>query len=214
MASIFGDFKDGHKLGSGPRLAESLTPTAPPEEPHRLREFYHFTNPDSLHPGLRYCLFHDNGPRLSKQEQNAWTEIYSAFWAVAGELLRFDSEGAGRVAGANGKASWARVFDAWKELANVLIRGYSSGALQAWTLPCLYIAGKFLRVFAMKADAEIAARGGGAMGSFRDDFVSEFDNAKLEDAARTINRMFTLCLSDRWVARFKLGSVGFGWLIV
>ena len=82
-------------------------------------------------------------------------------------------------------------------MANVLIRGYSNGRLQAWTLPCLYVVGKYLRVFAMSADAEIQAQGG-AFGSFQDDFASEFEkSAKLEDTARMINRMFILCLSDR-----------------
>lgn len=190
MVSIFVDFKEGQRLGSGNRLAASLNPIAPADDLHRLREFYYFTNPGSLHPGLRYCLFHENGPKLPKNEQAAWTDIYVAFWNAVGELIKFDENPA--------SGSWVKTFDAWKELANVLVRGYSNGGLQAWTLPCLYVVGKHIREFAMKADTEIEAQGSGAFGSFDDDITSD-KSAKLEDAARTINRMFILCLSDRSV---------------
>ena len=197
MASIFADFKEGQKTGSGNRLASSFNPVAPADDPHRLREFYYFTNPGSILPGLRYCLFHENGPKLPRSEQTAWTDIYVAFWTAVGELIQFDESPA--------KGSWVKTFDAWKELANVFIRGYSNGGLQAWTLPCLYVVGKYLRVFAMRADAEIQAQGSGAY-DFQDDFASEFEkSAKLEDTARTINRMFILCLSDRYVVTGIVG---------
>lgn len=187
MASIFADFKEAQRIGSGHGLAAALNPVAPPDEPQRLYDFYYFTNPGSVSPGLRYYLFHDNGPRLSKHEQTTWTNVFFAFWNAVGELLKFDESPP--------RGNWVKMFDAWKEVANVLIKGYSGGVLQAWTLPCLYTVGKYLRIFAMRADAEIEAQGGG-VGSFQDDF--EFDkSAKLEDAARTINRMFILCLSDR-----------------
>lgn len=189
MASIFADFKEAQAIGSGPRLAATVIPISPPEEPNRLRDFYYFTNPESVHPGLRYYLFHDNGPRLPRHEQTAWVDIYVAFWNAVGELLKFDESPP--------RGNWVKTFDAWKGVANVLIKGYSSAGLQAWTLPCLYTVGKYLRVFAMRADTEIDAQGG-AVGGFQDDFEFE-KSAKLEDAARSINRMFILCLSDRYV---------------
>lgn len=189
MASVFLDFKEAQRVGSGPRLAAALNPIAPAEEPSRLRDFYHFASPASVYSGLRYYLFHDNGPRLSKQEQTAWTDIFVAFWNAVAELVKFDESPP--------RGSWIKAFDLWKEVANVLIKGYSSGGLQAWTLPCLYTVGKYLRIFAIRADAEIETEDAGGVSSFQDDF--EFDkSAKLEDAARTINRMFILCLSDRY----------------
>jgi hypothetical protein len=58
-----------------------------------------------------------------------------------------------------------------------------------------------LRIFAIKADDQ--ARSGGAVtfhAGFQDDVVGDFGkNEKLEDAARVINRIFTLCISDRYV---------------
>ena len=188
MASIFADFGEGHKQFSGPRLAASLTPVAPPEYPDRLRAFYAASNV-AIYSDFRYSLFQANGLKLPKQEQNGWIDIYSAYWKAVGEILRLDDPA--------GRSSWARVFEAWKEVANLLIRGYSNAGIQAWTVPCLYVVGKYLRTFAIKADTELSSQDPVAFG-FQDDIASDFEkSAKLEEAARVINRMFTLCLSDR-----------------
>jgi len=90
------------------------------------------------------------------------------------------------------------VYDAWKEVANALIRGYTNCGFEAWTVPCLYVAGKYLRIFAIKAD-EGTGNGIGAVTNFQDDFNPEAEkNEKLEDAARQLNRIFQICLADRF----------------
>lgn len=100
------------------------------------------------------------------------------------------------------QASWNNLYEAWKEVANVLIRGYSSGSFEAWTVPCLYVVGKYLRIFAIKADENTGSNGGNngsEVNGFQDDFNPEAGkNEKLEDAARVLNRMFTICVSDRF----------------
>ncbi|PYI05030.1 COP9 signalosome complex subunit [Aspergillus sclerotiicarbonarius CBS 121057] len=190
MSSIFDDFKEGQKIGSGPRLASALTPVAPAQYPDRLKSFYYFSNAVHVSADLRYSLFQANGLRLPKQEQGAWVDIFTSYWKAVGELVRFDD--------APSHASWVKVFEAWKEMANLLIRGYSSNGLQAWTVPCLYVVGRYLRIFAMKADAELSSQGSVAFDDrFQDDATADFRNAKLEEATRVLNRMFTLCLSDR-----------------
>ena len=64
-------------------------------------------------------------------------------------------------------------------------------------MPCLYVVGKYLRIFAIKAD-EGPTNGTGATTNYGDDLESEAEhNLNLEDAARQLNRIFTLCLSDR-----------------
>ncbi len=91
------------------------------------------------------------------------------------------------------------MYDEWKELSNTVIRGYSSNCFEAWSIPCLYVTGKYLRIFAMNADRT----GSGAKDTvgFQDDFDPDAGkNVKLEDAARVLNRMFQLCLSDRYAA--------------
>lgn len=96
--------------------------------------------------------------------------------------------------------AWTRTYDAWKELTSVLHRGYSNHGFPSWTLPCLYVAGKFLRIFAIKAD-EGTSTTTSAVTSFGDDLNPDSEkNEKLEDAARQLNRIFNLCLSDRFVS--------------
>ncbi|PIG81474.1 COP9 signalosome complex subunit [Aspergillus arachidicola] len=191
MTTIFEDFVQGQRIGSGPRLAAALTPVAPAEYPQRLQSFYRFSNAARVSSDLRYSLFQANGLKLPKQEQNAWIDIFSTYWTAVGEIIKFTDSPS--------SASWVKVFNSWKDLANILIRGYTNFGLQAWTVPCLYVAGKYLRIFAMKADAELSSQDSVAFGdNFQDDIAADFEkSAKLEESARIINRMFTLCLSDR-----------------
>ena len=82
-------------------------------------------------------------------------------------------------------------------MTNQLIRGYTNCSFEAWTVPCLYVAGKYLRIFAIKAD-EATGVDTAAFTTFRDDFNPEAGkNEKLEDAARQLNRIFQICLADR-----------------
>ena len=72
-------------------------------------------------------------------------------------------------------------------------------------MPCLYVAGKHLRTFAIKGDDERNSGNGNTGGigpnpgtSFQDDFDPESEKHQLlEDCARQLNRIFNLCLSDR-----------------
>jgi hypothetical protein len=91
------------------------------------------------------------------------------------------------------------VYEAWKEMTNALHRGYTNGGFEAWTVPCLYVAGKYLRIFAIKADEEISSNGSLTAGFQEDDNPEAGKNEKLEDAARTLNRIFQLCVADRYV---------------
>lgn len=190
MSTLAADFRNAYSNGSGPDLAAVFTPIATPDAPYRLSTFYDFTNATYLNKDLASCLFHGKNLKLPKAEQNAWIEIFAAYWEAVGEILKSEE---GRQ-GANAIA----IFSAWKKLANALIRGYSgSSAIPAWTLPCLYTIGKYLRTFAIKADIEAASQGSDSFG-FQDDVAADIEkNANLEEAARIINRMFTLCLSDR-----------------
>ncbi|KAJ5807757.1 hypothetical protein N7474_009026, partial [Penicillium riverlandense] len=190
MSTTATAFRDAYLHGSGPALAAVVTPIAPPEDPDRLHAFYQFSNPAYLTKDLHFHLFHGKNLKVSKAEQNAWVDIFAAYWEAVGEVLKCEDRHPG--------ASVVAVFNAWKKVANAVIRGYSSSSgLPAWTLPCLYTVGKFLRTFALKADVEAASQGSTGFG-FQDDVAADVDkNANLEEAARIINRMFTLCLNDR-----------------
>ena len=118
-----------------------------------------------------------------------------AYWHATGALVLAQEAG-------EGSADWGFVYEKWKDVVNAVIRGYSTGALDNWTLPLLYLAGKYLRQFAIKADESKKGMEGGMaidMGGIQDDIAGDFGkNVKLEDAARVLNRMFTLCISDRY----------------
>lgn len=193
MSSLATAFKNAYINGSGSDLAAVLTPIAPPEDPNRLRSFYQLSNAASVSLDLPYALFHGKSgksPKLPKAEQNAWVDIFVVYWEAVGEILKCENGDPG--------ASVVAVFNAWKKVANALIRGYSgSSGLPAWTLPCLYTVGKYLRTFAINADVEAASQGSASFG-FQDDISADVEkNANLEESARIVNRMFTLCLSDR-----------------
>ncbi|KAL1971847.1 hypothetical protein VTN31DRAFT_1935 [Thermomyces dupontii] len=190
--SILSDFKAAHAQGSGPLLAAALTPEATPEDPDRLHAFYYSTNSATCQADIQRALLHDRsrGVKLPKQEGNAWVNVFTAYWKAAGELVKLQQSPQ--------EGNWVKVFEAWNDVTQQLIRGYSTGSFSAWTIPCLYVVGKYLRSFAMKADAESSSDPTAYQTAFQDDVVAETDkNVRLEEAARTINRMFTLCLTDR-----------------
>ncbi|KKK24362.1 hypothetical protein ARAM_000876 [Aspergillus rambellii] len=194
MDTILEDLRLGHHKGSGRHLAAALTPIDTPRLPNRLKSFYKRWPAAQVPSNIRQCILQAparDSPKLPKQELNAWVDVFTAYWRAVGEIVQFEDY--------SSRASWVKVFDAWKELANILIRGYSNFGFQAWTIPCLYVVGKYLRIFAIKADAEIASQESMAFADrFQDDVTTDFGkNGKLEETARILNRMFTLCLGDR-----------------
>ena len=194
MDALFQDFKQAQVIGSGPLLATTITPISPSTDPSRLRNFYNDSSSFSITGDIRYSILDHKQTdlRFSKTEGNAWVDLYVAYWKAVGEILEAESEGPDFV--------WTNTYEAWKEVANVLIRGYTSGCFGAWTVPCLYVAGRYLRIFAIKADASSKEGISNGHAMFQDDIVAENGgHEKLEDAARILNRIFTLCISDRYV---------------
>ncbi|MCJ1339292.1 COP9 signalosome (CSN) subunit [Bachmanniomyces sp. S44760] len=192
MDILFRDFQQAHLLGSGPLLSTTIAPIAPPNDPTRLENIFRSSNALSIHQDVRSGLLaHSNTAlRFSKAEGTAWVEVYVAYWKSTGELLSIEN---------TRNRDWVKVYESWKELTNALIRGYSGAGFLAWTIPCLYIAARYLRVFAIKADEHSSSLdnltfNAGAQDDITDDYGK---NEHLEDAARVINRIFTICISDR-----------------
>ncbi|KAI1912895.1 COP9 signalosome (CSN) subunit [Ophidiomyces ophidiicola] len=189
MSSIFARFRDAQLSGSGAALADVFTALDSPPE---LHSFYSFTNALNVVSDVRYALLDDRvtSIKFTKTEASLWVDIFVAFWKIAAELVKFESDPR--------SAPWGRIFILWKEIANLVIKGYSNCGLQAWTLPCLYTTGKYLRRHAIKADTENETNPDAPGGSFEEDVMSDVHkNKNLEEASRVINRMFTLCLHDR-----------------
>ncbi|KAJ5545756.1 PCI/PINT associated module [Penicillium frequentans] len=189
MSTLAAEFRNAYIHGSGPALATVFTPIATTNSPHRLSSFYDFTNAQYLTQDLASSLFHGKGLKVSKAEQTAWVNVFAAYWEAVGEVLKFED--------GHSEASAAAIFKAWKKMAMALNKGYTDAGFPAWTLPCMYTVGKFLRTFAIKADNEAASQSSTTFGVLDDVAADVEKNAYLEDGARIINRMFTLCLTDR-----------------
>lgn len=198
MEVLFSDFQQAQQYRSGPMLAATISPIATSNYLNRLDAIFKSSNHASVVKDVSYGLTKSAFAPIKypNPEISVWTDIYVAYWNALGQLLAAQQS--------ISKPDWAKVYEGWKEVANAVIRGYSSGVLQNWTLPVLYMAGKHLRVFAIKADERARKIEGNASfntGELQDDIAGDYGkNEKLEDAARVINRMFTLCISDRYVA--------------
>lgn len=201
MDQIFQDFGETQHTLNGYLLATTISPE-PASDPARLYSFLRSTNAHNVHHELRHRLQNIQNLRLDKKEVNAWLEVFSVFYKVASRLVAAEEASN---AGQTNNADWSGVYEVWKEFVNALYKGYQANLFGAWTIPCLYVAGKYLRVFAIKADENSASQrdSGIAFGGIQEEDVLNPDskNEKLEDAARQINRIFGLCISDRYVLR-------------
>lgn len=190
MDTLVDAFLLAYSARDGQRLARCFIPDT---SSLQLREFYDSYDSNNVSPELTYNMFPRKwSTKISKSEQNAWIDLMVEFWEAVRQLFRYQDRG---------HSSAVMIFNAWKKAANVLIRGYTSTAsFPAWTLPCLYTIGKYLRIFAIKADNEVVSQGSTSVG-YNDDISADFEkSANQEEAARIINRMFTLCLNDRSVS--------------
>lgn len=200
MEGVLATFAQAIGEQNGYLLADTISPIAPGDDSGRLYAIQRSGNAYSIQNEIRNSI----APlRLDKQEATAWTDVYVAYWKAIGEILAAEEAlNASKSHAKNGTSgpNWVKVYESWKEVLNAVIRGYQTQMFDAWTIPCLYVTGKFLRVFAIKADtsAKESKNAGAFSSSFSEDITDENGgNEKLEDAARQINRVFGMCLSDR-----------------
>ncbi|TAQ86388.1 hypothetical protein B7494_g5290 [Chlorociboria aeruginascens] len=194
MDTVFEDFKATYNGGRGYDLSMTISPLDPPSNPNRLHSFFTSTNFQNARKDFQYRILYDNSYipfGMSTDEGEGWVDVYYAYWKAVGEILKTEAAEKN-----NAKPSWSKVYEAWKEMTTALIRGYTNCGFPAWTVPCLYVAGKYMRIFAIKADDSAGTNG--SVNALQDDLNPEGEkNEKLEDAARHLNRIFNICLSDR-----------------
>jgi hypothetical protein len=197
MQAALEPFRIARANEDGYAIADTLNPYAPEKDPGRLYDFYRASNAQQIGSEVRFALKYSKNYSLSKSESSAWTDIFVSYWKAVGQILAFEE------ATNQGKVRphhVVGVYEAWKDLTNFLIKYHSNGALPPWTIACLYKAGKFLRIFAIKADEQLAKSRSDINFSsgYQDDIVDPTTkNEKLEDVARLMNRMFSLCVGDR-----------------
>ncbi|KAK7420173.1 COP9 signalosome (CSN) subunit [Neonectria magnoliae] len=193
MNELFESFADAHARQGGYLLAQTLSPVPPPGQPNRLRAIWKSTNSHSAKGDIKHFIKTSTSHRekLDNNEVNGWVEVYKAYWKAIGEIL----------AGEVGKSTWTKVYESWKELTTTLIRGYNASGFAAWTIPSLYMVGKYLRLFAIKSDEERSRTTSEPIAGaslMQDDFDSEADKqGQLRDCEQHLKRIFTLCLNDR-----------------
>ncbi|UKZ75877.1 COP9 signalosome (CSN) subunit [Trichoderma virens FT-333] len=193
MNELFKGFARAYAEQNGYLLAATLSPISPSENPQRLRLILKSSNSSSIKGDIKHLIksnaSHQRG--LDHEEIKGWVEVYAAYWNAVGDI----------VAGEDGKSTWTKVYESWKELTSILIRGYNNFGFEAWTIPCLYMIGKYLRLFAIRSDTErsrnIGDNSGGAS-LMQDDFDPETEKqGQLRDCEQHLKRIFTLCLNDR-----------------
>ncbi|KAI6369979.1 COP9 signalosome complex subunit 8 [Pyricularia grisea] len=192
MDKLFDQFAQAVSEGNGPLLSKTLLPGESNEDLDRLHSIWRSVTSQDVKNTVRTHI--RKRTNLPRDEIEGWLEVYIAFWKAIGEIL-----GVHGTTGAPPRATWNSVYESWKELTSMVIRGYTNHSFEAWTIPCLYVTGRHLRVFAIKADEERNKTSGGPnSATFEDDFDTDSEKHKiLEDCARQLNRIFTLCLSDR-----------------
>lgn len=200
MDSLFSEFADAIRQRNGYKLAETLSPVSPPDQPDKLVFIWGSTNHHSVKGDIKHFI-NDKIFRsdISHKEVDGWVEVFTAYWKALAEILAMDGEGSGPGRPAS---SWTRVYEAWKETTSMLIRGYTNYGFEAWTIPCLYVTARHLRLFAVRSDEERSRLGADDDNvEFGTDFDPESEKHKqLRDCEQQLKRMFTLCLSDRLVA--------------
>ncbi|KAI1323771.1 PCI domain-containing protein [Xylariaceae sp. FL0255] len=194
MDALIHQFRAAYTAIKGDQLAETFNPGTPTNA-NKLLAVWGRGDPRQMASDLQFLFNHDQSRvRIPKEETAGWFEIYKSYWRAVGEILA--AKGLRRDA----HSTWARVYDAWKDFTLLVVRGYTHHDFENWTIPCLYVAGKYLRLYAMRADAERAISGGdgAALNDFQDDFDPQAEeNKSLEECARHLNRIFQLCLTDR-----------------
>ncbi|KAI1101062.1 PCI domain-containing protein [Jackrogersella minutella] len=196
MDSLVKDFRTAFAGMKGDQLAETLRPDFHTSS-HKLLAIWGRGSLRETTSDLNFLFYSDPARlRLSQEETTGWFEIYLTYWKAVGEIIAVEGS---RKDGKSSNASWTKVYEAWKDLTLQVIRGYTHYEFENWTIPCLYVAGKYLRLFAIRADEE--RKSGNEVTSesvMQDDFDPESEEHKmLEDCTRHLNRIFQTCLNDR-----------------
>ena len=87
MDAFFNVFSAAYAEGDGYALSGTLVPLSMSDGPDLLQPFIRSTNYSAAERDIRKQLNHRNAPlHLSKDEVDAWTDIYHAFWKALNDI--------------------------------------------------------------------------------------------------------------------------------
>jgi hypothetical protein len=200
MDALLASFKHAYENQDGYTLAAILDPEAYADSGQRYA-FYRSSNAMAIQNDLRSALIYHSDVRLTKEEANAWIEIFAALWSAMGELLLAEQHIEKQRSSA---PNWTNTYKAWRALTTTLQKNFQRSILPYWAVPAMYAASAYLRVFAMKADKDASEQSGDISFStgLQDDVVSDVGkHENLQDAARIMNMVFAAFASDRSVVQ-------------
>ena len=101
MNVLFDDFAEAHNIKNGYMLAQTLSPVPPVNNPAKLKSIFQSTGSGSVKGDIRHFIKTSTSHRrsLDKDETTGWTEVYTAYWCTAGEI----------VAGKDGKVNFSLI---------------------------------------------------------------------------------------------------------
>jgi hypothetical protein len=194
MDSLTSEFKNAYHQEDGYGIAAVFTP----QLDSRLHDFHKSSNAALLSSDLRSILIYHNDLGLSKQEANAWINLFCDYWSAIGELLLAAESQTSY--STTPDFDWGKVYQAWRRVSDIVIKSFQDSLFPYWAVPLLTVAGKYLRIFALRADDSARLKTGNVTYNegLQDDIVSSVGkNENLADCGRQINRMFAACSSDR-----------------
>jgi COP9 signalosome complex subunit 12 len=213
MDQLAQDLSKAYGSFNGYHVAELLRPDPVGDNLERLRIIVRSSNHATVKKDVNVSLRTTDLARQPNSTLTGWSEIVQAYWRAIAEIVHMlDPEEVKRevglaqhhliadaVANLSQPPTWTRVYELWREVTSQIIRGFSNYDFGNWLIPTLYVAGRHLRFFALKADDERALNPVQEKGlSFADDFDPETEkHGQLRDCEQQLKRIFTLCLTDR-----------------
>jgi hypothetical protein len=93
MNTLFEQFAQAHALRNGYKLAQTLSPVPPPDDPQRLMAVWRSTNSHSVKGDIKHFIKSNTSHRqkLDHDEVTGWVDVYQAYWKAIGEILAGES---------------------------------------------------------------------------------------------------------------------------
>lgn len=199
MQEVIGDFQTAYtRTECASLIAQFLSPIPPDNDPSRLYSLVRTTNQARVTGDVQYAVESRMRRMMGSDELRGWVDIISCYWRAVDRIIK-DEEAQRQ--GRPSERHALDVYEAWKDLTSSFMKHISNGALPYWTVFTLCLTANHLRTFAIKADAQMARVKPVSFNTgFQDDIVTVAPRSeKLEEATRLFNRIFALCLGDRWV---------------
>lgn len=93
MNTTFQQFAEAHSLRNGYKLAQTLSPVPPEDDPQRLMAVWRSTNSHSVKGDIKHFIKSSTAHKrkLDHDETTGWVEVYTSYWKAVSEILAGES---------------------------------------------------------------------------------------------------------------------------